>query len=60
MRSRIPAISRRWDDVPSSSTFGSIANRSSTRTIAVLKTRASHHDGQTREFHITSDGIVLT
>jgi circadian clock protein KaiC len=31
-----------------------------TRTITVLRIRASHHDGQTRELHITADGIALT
>jgi circadian clock protein KaiC len=30
-----------------------------TRTITVLKTRASHHDPRVRQFEITTDGIVL-
>jgi circadian clock protein KaiC len=30
-----------------------------TRTITILKTRASHHDPRVREFQITTDGIVL-
>ena len=30
------------------------------RTITVLKTRASHHDTQAREFQITRDGITIS
>ena len=30
------------------------------RSLTVLKTRASHHDAQAREFDITTDGITIT
>ncbi|MDT7652918.1 MAG: circadian clock protein KaiC [Pseudonocardiales bacterium] len=30
------------------------------RSLTVLKTRASHHDAQAREFGITTDGITIT
>ncbi|MGE5287638.1 MAG: RAD55 family ATPase [Micromonosporaceae bacterium] len=31
-----------------------------TRTLTVLKTRAGHHDGRTREFEITGEGVTLS